>query len=444
MKNPILYFIDIRKGERLFTFLMFCYFFLVITIFWILKPLKKAAFVGFYDQDGMVFLSMVFKASQAELLAKVANMLVAIVAVTVFSWLSKKFHRQQLTIIFSLFFLCCYSILSLYLTNQTPFLVWSFYLFGDLFNTIMVATFFAFLNDSVNSETAKRLYGMIGLGGVLGGAFGSIMVRSLIKSEGIDMNSWMNICFGMTVLIALFAIAASRRLEHLHHYHPNPSKIPTSEPIKANSAIAGAKLTMRSSYLFSIVAIVGLYEIASTLIDFQFTETILHYVAKDELGNAFSTAYMYMNITAVVVQLFFTSFVMRRLGMRTALMVLPLAILIISTGYLLFPILIVGMLLPSADGGFAYSLNQSAKETLYVPTTREEKYKAKAFIDMFVQRFAKVLAIGVSLGITALFTDFSTFRWLSLATIGVIIIWLFAVRFAGMRFSTISKRESAV
>ena len=67
-----------------------------------------------------------------------------------------------------------------------------------------------------------------------------------------------------------------------------------------------------------------------------------------------------------------------------------------------------------ADSGFAYSINQSAKEALYVPTSKEEKYKAKAFIDMFVQRFGKVLAIGVSLVTTTYFVDFSTVRWLSI------------------------------
>ena len=88
----------------------------------------------------------------------------------------------------------------------------------------------------------------------------------------------------------------------------------------------------------------------------------------------------------------------------------------------------------SADGGFAYSLNQSAKESLYVPTTREEKYKAKAFIDMFVQRFAKVLAIGVSFAITIMFADFSTIRWLSIGTLIVILLWMMAANYSGKEF----------
>ena len=54
--------------------------------------------------------------------------------------------------------------------------------------------------------------------------------------------------------------------------------------------------------------------------------------------------------------------------------------------------------LNTADNAFSYSINQSAKEALYTPTTPDEKYKAKAFIDMFVQRFAKTLGVGRSLG----------------------------------------------
>ena len=96
-----------------------------------------------------------------------------------------------------------------------------------------------------------------------------------------------------------------------------------------------------------------------------------------------------------------------------------------------------------ADSGFAYSVNQSAKEALYVPRTRDEKYKAKAFIDMFVQRFAKVLAIGVSLVATTYFAAFSTTRWLSLFTLVIVILWVFAALYAGRRFRELSKQGGA-
>jgi len=94
----------------------------------------------------------------------------------------------------------------------------------------------------------------------------------------------------------------------------------------------------------------------------------------------------------------------------------------------------VGSLLSTADNGFSYSINQSAKEALYVPTTPAEKYRAKAFIDMFVQRFAKAVAVVISLGITFLFTDFSSLRYLGVLTLALVVVWIVAARYAGRQF----------
>ncbi len=105
------------------------------------------------------------------------------------------------------------------------------------------------------------------------------------------------------------------------------------------------------------------------------------------------------------------------------------------------PIQRIGSALNTADNAFSYSINQSAKETLYVPTSKDEKYKAKAFIDMFIQRFAKALAVLLSLAITMMFQDFSSVRWLSAFTIPVVALWIFAARYAGRRFSELSGEE---
>ena len=84
---------DIKPSEWPLALLMFSYFFLVITSFWILKPLKKGLFIEFYDQGGFHLLGIDFSAPQAELLAKVLNMLVAFIAVVVFTALSRQLRR---------------------------------------------------------------------------------------------------------------------------------------------------------------------------------------------------------------------------------------------------------------------------------------------------------------------------------------------------------------
>lgn len=433
-RNPLRVFLDIRRREWPLALLMFSYFFLVITTFWVLKPLKKTEFIEYYDERHFALFGWTLSAAQAELLAKVLNMVVAFGAAIAFSWLSHRFRRERLTIVFSIFFGALFVVYALLLKNPGWMTVWSFYLFGDLYSTLMVATFFAFLNDSVSPNTARRLYGLIVLGGVFGGVVGSTWMSRLIDQWAPSM--WLWSCLVVSAFVVLVAVLAGRRVE--------PEKATRAERPEdveetAHPAFEGARLVTRSRYLLSIVTIVGVYEIVSTIMDFQFTSTISHYLNGPAIGRQFSTVFMITNITSMFVQLFVTGFVMRRFRLGVALTIAPISVLLSSFAFLAAPFLWIGSFLNTADNAFSYSLNQSAREALYTPTTRAEKYKAKAFIDMFVQRFAKSLAVGVSLLATSLFEDFSTVRWLSLVTACLVGLWLLAARYAGRRFHHLSK-----
>lgn len=436
VSNPLKQMMDIRRSEAPLAVLMFGYFFLVITSFWILKPLKKGLFIAFYDADGFRALGLHLAAAQAELIAKVLNMVVAFLAVSAFTLLVRSFQRQQLTYLFSAFFGVCYVIYAAMLTAAGDWTVWTFYLFGDLYSTLMVATFFAFLNDSVAPDEAKRLYGLIGLGGVSGGWFGSEVLRAMI--DDLSAADWMWVCLGIGVVIAALASAAGRWVAR--HLPPVPESESKGELASDNPALEGARLVFGSKYLLSIVAIVGIYEMVSTIMDFQFSATIAHHLEGDAIGKQFADVFAFTNRFAFFVQIALTGFVMTRFGVGTALMFLPVAALCGSTAFLCFPVLWVGSALNTCDNGFSYSINQSAKEVLYVPTTRDEKYKAKAFIDMFVQRFAKAVAVGLSLGITLVFTGFEHMRWLSLISAGLLAVWLLAVRYAGRSFLRLESR----
>ncbi len=440
-------FLDLRRDEWPLALSMFGYFFLVITSFWILKPIKKSLFIQFYDEEGFTLaISGLFQlellASQAELLAKVLNMVVAAVAVVVFTILARRMRREQLTYAFAGFFLAAFAAYSLIINDPGGATVWSFYLFGDLWTTLMVATFFAFLNDSVTPSAAKRLYGLVVLGGVAGGAFGTTFLAVYI--DDIPVSAWLWICFGMAVAIIGLAYVAGRIVRQ------NPPPEVAREGIdprrdeaatkKSNAALEGARLVFRSKYLLSIVAIVGIYEIVSTILDFQFSSTIAYYLDGPAIGQQFATVFAISNVVALVVQIFLTTVVMRRFGLTTALLITPFVMVLGSVAFLAVPTLWVGSLLNTTDSAFAYSINQSAREALYTPTTRDEKYKAKAFIDMFVQRFAKSVAVGVSLLVTLIFADFSTIRWLSLLTLALVAVWAVAARYAGRQFAEMEAR----
>jgi len=353
-------------------------------------------------QTDFFFLGGDFNAAQAQMLAKVGNMFVAFVAATIFVYLARSFERQQLTYIFAGFSILCLLVFSFLVASPGGATVWTLYWFGDLYTTLMVATFFAFLNDSVAPAAAKRLYGVIVLGGVAGGAFGALLLVGWIDS--LPLSGWMLVCAMSTFAVAIVASMAGRKFDGSSTEVPVVGK--TEEPMTGNPATVGARLVFSSKYLLAIVAIVGLYEMVSTIMDFQFSSTISHYLDGDAITLQFARVFAVTNSVALFVQLFLTSFVMTRFGVGAALLFLPVAALLGSAGFLFAPVLLLGGFLNTADGGFAYSINQSAKEVLYTPTGRAEKYQAKAFIDMFVQRFAKAVAVGLSLLITTMFSGF--------------------------------------
>lgn len=444
---------DVRRDERRLALGMATHFFLVITSFWILKPLKKTLFIGHYADSGIDVFGRHLSASEAELVAKILNMVVAAGAALAFALLARRFRRERLSILFALFFIGAYGLFALVLAAPTHVAVWSFYLFGDLFSTLMVAAFFAFLNDSVTPDAAKRLYGLIGFGGVAGGAFGSTAVAALIGA--LPLAGWLGVTALLGLLVIAIALASARELARAggaagFGVAAPAQAIDPRASAKTGSATtrtpgrqegpseqgAGLGVVLRSSYLLSIVAIVGLYEIVSTLVDFQFTTAIVE-LARDEAerNQAFATVYATTNWLSMSVQLFATSFVMKRLGMRTALLVLPSAIALASIAFSARPTLWLAGAMSVSDNAFSYSINQSSKEALYVPTTALEKYQAKAFIDMFVQRFAKAVAVLLGLFVSRHFGGTEGVRALTLVVLPMVACWSFAAAYAGRRFA---------
>ena len=149
--------------------------------------------------------------------------------------------------------------------------------------------------------------------------------------------------------------------------------------------------------------------------------------------------YSWATLLSVVVQFFLVSFIMRRFGLVTALLVLPISLIGSSAGFFIAPSLLAVSLMVVFDNGLNYSLQQTARESLYTPTTPDEKYKARAFTNMFVQRFAKGLSIFAVMGLGLLGVSV---RSLSLLTIAVLVLMALCGVYAGRRFSELSQAES--
>ncbi len=417
-----------QKQEFHIAVLMFLFFFLVIAVFQLLKPLKSGLFVEVYGAD-------------VELYAKLSNILLAAGGVAVFSLLHSTLPRQRIIYVLSAFFMGSFLFLASALTTPSPALVWGFYLLGDLEATIMVAAFWAYLTDIANSLQAKRLFGPIGAGGVLGGWLGVLVARLLLEQVGAE--GLLVVAAGMMGLVSGTIVYAERRIRQASVFRPATKLrlVPQDEPSGPSlrtEALAGARLVLRSPYLLAIAGLMASYEIASQLLDYQF-KLAAEKLAGVQATQAFITdVYLYANILAVVVQFFLVGFVLKRFGLTTALLILPLAIIAGSVGFLATSALAAVSLLVIFDNGLNYSIQQTGRESLYLITSPDEKYKARAFIQMFVQRLAKGVSIGTMIGLGLLGV---TAQYLSVLTIGVMLVMVGSGVYAGRHFARVAKRE---
>jgi AAA family ATP:ADP antiporter len=420
MANPVREIFDLEKKEIPVVLLLFSFFFLVIAVFQILKPLKNGLFIELLGAD-------------LELYAKLANIVVAAVAVIAFTYLYDRMNRK-LVYVLCLFFLVSFLLFTQILDESSPVPIWTFYLLGDLESTLLVAAFWAYATDITTPSQALRFFGIAGSGGVIGGWVGITFARQFLSAIGMD--GLLVLAAGMMAALLLVVFLLERLLQH-GALGPERQKAravasPTRKGFDFQESLEGFRLVARSPYLAAIVGIMASYEIASQIMDYQFK------LASETISGVTNTqafmaqVYFIANMLAVIVQLFLVSLIMRKFGVITALLVLPLALIASSAAFLAVPTLFVASFMVISDNGLNYSVQQTARESLYSVTTPEEKYKARAFTSMFVQRLAKGAAIFVLLALGALAIPA---RYLGLLTIAVVLIMVWCAIYAGRRFA---------
>lgn len=398
---------------------LFVFFFLVIAAFWVQKPIRTSRFL---TAVGSEYLPLV-KLGTALLLLPVALL---------YSSLAARYRRE------SLVYLCVAAFAAASVTFWWIFshaaegaATWSSYVYFfyvDIFNSVMVALFWSFANDLTTPEEARRTYGAVGAGGIVGGAAGSALTGWSVARIGAP--NLLLICVALLAAIALVARLVARTQRRTEG-----TAAPARSDASWREAVAGARLTVTSRYLTAVALVVVAYEIVSNIIDFQFN-TIIGARFHDEaviaafLGR-FSTA---SNIAALLVQLVLTTWVLRHWGPRIGLLILPLVLGLGSAGFLVVPAFPVVAATFFGDAALGYSLNQTSKEVLYTPTDEKTKYQAKAFIDMFLMRFAKGLSSLLILASLAWWLPRTPngVHWLSALSAAIVIGWM-AVAYAAAR-----------
>ena len=269
-----------------------------------------------------------------------------------------------------------------------------FFLWVGIFNIVTTAQFWSFAADTYTEEQGKRLFPIIGIGSSIGAVGGSAMADPLIKLTSPFM----------LMLIAAAILVCALALTHLAHRRevgrPTKSAVPPDEaPLGRGNAF---KLVLQDRYLLLIAALIFVLNIVTKTGDYVLDRMLVSRAAAAAHALGIETAvyigqfkaryFEAINVLAVVAQLFLVSRAIKYLGLRAALVLVPLASLGgygIGLGVPLIGVLFVGRVVESS---LDYSLSNTTRQSLWLVTSRDAKYKAKQVIDTFVMRAGDALS----------------------------------------------------
>ena len=256
----------------------------------------------------------------------------------------------------------------------------AFFIWISVFNLFVVSVFWALIVDVFNSEQGKRLFGFIAAGATIGAIFGSSVTASLARYVPTSL-----LLIGATCLleIAVFSVGRLSRLSETLRARPGEA---ANKPIGGN-VLAGITHPFKSIYLLNVSFFLLLFAITSTFLYFEQAGIVRdNFPDRGTQTAFFATIDLAVNTLTLVVQLFFTGRILGFLGIGLTLALLP-AFTAIGFGTLAFmpavsTLIIFQVLRRSSD----YAIARPTREVLYTVVPREDRYKAKNFIDTVVYR----------------------------------------------------------
>ncbi len=305
-----------------------------------------------------------------------------------------------------------------------------FFLWVGIFNVFIVALFWSFANDLYSESHGKRLFPAIAVGGSLGSLVGAQAAAMTVRVTG--PYPVMLIAAGLLVICILISrVIHHRAARDSHHASREEAIRSTNEPLGKTGAL---ELLLRSRYLLLIALLVLVLNTVNNSGEFllgRFVTAEAIRVAGSNIGlqekiiGEFYGHYeVWYNLVALGLQMFAVSRIFKYAGVRAALFILPGLAMASYSLLLWLPILPVIRWLKIVENGADYSIQNTTAHALFLPTSREAKYKAKAAIDTFFKRAGDVLEAGVvkagsafSLGIKgfAIINLLLTLVWLAIA-----------------------------
>ena len=401
-------FADVRAGEGAGALLLTLNVFILLGAYYLLKPAREALVLT----EGTALTKVQAAAAQAVLLVGI---------VPLFGWLASRVNRMRLITIMSLFFAS--NLVLFYVVGQIGARQGvAFYVWLGIFNLFVVSQFWAFANDIYTEGQGRRLFPMIGVGASLGAWIGSTSVPPLI--ERLQFTPYTLMLAGSALLVMALGITYAVNRTTRRQGEPESARIEAAPLGKQG----GFELILKDRYLLWIAVLIVLLNVVNTTGEF-----LLGSLIRDEslrldptargafIGSFYGSFYGWVNLTGFLLQLFLTSRVMKVLGVRGALFILPVLALLNYSIIALVPVLAVVRIGKLLENSTDYSIQNTVRQALFLPTSREAKYKAKAAIDTFCTRLGDVTAAAVATLGTMVGLGLVGFAWI---TVALTVLWL--------------------
>jgi AAA family ATP:ADP antiporter len=350
--------------------------------------------------------------------------------VPLYSWFAGRVNRARLLVGMGLFFIAGLEIFAAGVAAHVPYVGVAFFIWVGIFNISLVAQFWSFANDIYNKEAGDRLFPIIMMGMTAGAPMGSFIAARLFRS-GIQPAMILHVAAVLLATTVAIYLRINRRDEQR-----------ATQPAERLSDSGGFSLVLASPYLRLIAGVIILLNVVNTTGEYLVARLLTAHVSelaqasasfdKQAYIGAFSGDYQFsVNIVALLLQAFVASRLVKYRGLAGVLLALPMialggyAVIAAGVGFS------VVRWIKTAENATDYSIMNTARQLLWLPTSREEKYKAKQAIDTFGVRIGDLLSAGVVyVGAHMLHLSVSQFAVVNLAFAAV---WLLtALRIVGI------------
>jgi len=375
--------VSIKPGEETLVVLLFSCFFLITAPHTIIKALRYADLLQKMGPEGLP-------------LAYLSAAVVTGLVVLLHSKIRVRFSGQVLMTSSLVFFVVTGLVLHIVLQTDvgaaSSFLSYVYWVWAGVLVTALVTQFWLIVIEVFNPREAKRLIGFCGSGGILGGILGGLLAGFLTRSD--LSNGLLPLACGL-LLACIFVV---RAIFVLWQRSPALNKQIEEKKDPFESQKFGFRdsfnAVRKNRYLVSIAVIIVISVVVSTFIDFHFS-TAVHgvYFTKEGKQAFFGLFYAGLTTFAFFLNILLTYRLFRNFRIRFTLLLTPVALFVGSLFVIFAPFaLLPAIVIKGSDESLGFSLQQSVRELLYIPVSSELKIKAKPFIDMFINRIAKVIA----------------------------------------------------